>query len=134
MNTKVPAAAVTLVTTSLLLPPEAHALVNYWTAQTSNEGNFLPAECQPGSTNGATDNGREQLWLRGGFMVVLSLLAIFVLAALSTRFTQDTDRHAATKDLCSTLLPVIGTWIGTALAFYFSKESFAAARQTDALV
>jgi hypothetical protein len=39
------------------------------------------------------------------------------------------------KDILTALLPVLGTWVGTVLAFYFSKENFiAAAEQTSNLV
>jgi hypothetical protein len=39
------------------------------------------------------------------------------------------------KELFGILLPVIGTWIGTVLAFYFSKENFEAAnRSVSAMV
>jgi hypothetical protein len=34
---------------------------------------------------------------------------------------------AAAKDILATLLPVIGTWIGTVLAFFYSKENFESA-------
>lgn len=39
------------------------------------------------------------------------------------------------KDILGILLPVLGTWVGTVLAFYFSRENFiAAAQQTSNLV
>lgn len=41
------------------------------------------------------------------------------------------ETAAAAKDILTLLLPVVGTWIGTVLAFYFSRENFeAAARET----
>lgn len=38
----------------------------------------------------------------------------------------------ASKNVLSTLLPLIGTWVGTVLAFYFSKANFEAAAQSVA--
>lgn len=44
-------------------------------------------------------------------------------------------RFTFIKDVLTMLLPLIGTWVGTVLAFYFSKENFvAAADQTANLV
>lgn len=46
----------------------------------------------------------------------------------------DTDKIDKAKDilqiLFSAILPLFGTWIGTILAYYFSKENLAAANQT----
>jgi hypothetical protein len=44
-------------------------------------------------------------------------------------------RFALIRDTFTMLLPVLGTWVGTVLAFYFSRENFAeAAKQTANLV
>jgi hypothetical protein len=44
-------------------------------------------------------------------------------------------RHDNAKDILNILLPVIGTWMGTILAFYFSKDNFEAAnRQAKSLL
>jgi hypothetical protein len=84
-----------------------------------------------GSTNGATGDGRDQRRL-GFFLIAISVLGIIALVAFSIAFSQPGDRHATTKELFSTLLPMLGTWVGTVLAFYFSKENFAAAAQQTA--
>jgi hypothetical protein len=45
------------------------------------------------------------------------------------------ERFVYVKDILTIVLPLIGTWVGTILAFYFSRENFvAAARQTADLV
>ena len=38
-------------------------------------------------------------------------------------------KYDNTKDILNVLLPVIGTWMGTILAFYFSKDNFEAANR-----
>lgn len=44
-------------------------------------------------------------------------------------------RFSYVKDILAIILPLVGTWVGTVLAFYFSKENFvAAAKQTSDLV
>lgn len=62
---------------------------------------------------------------------MLGITAILVavnVAEVEKRFTY-------VKDVLTIVLPLIGTWVGTVLAFYFSRENFvAAARQTADLV
>jgi hypothetical protein len=72
----------------------------------------------------------------------LTTVGILGLAAISAAvFVVETDAGAADKkfalirDTFTMLLPVLGTWVGTVLAFYFSRENFAeAAKQTANLV
>jgi hypothetical protein len=87
-----------------------------------------------GSASGAPDGGRERFWVGVG-IVGVSLLGIFGLACFAIKYAGEPNRYATTKELFSTLLPVLSTWVGTILAFYFSKENFAAAaQQATALV
>ena len=68
------------------------------------------------------------LTVTGVLGTIAILVAIFVSQDLEKRF-------AYVKDILTILLPVLGTWVGTILAFYFSKENFAAAaQQTSDLV
>ncbi len=47
----------------------------------------------------------------------------------------DKERFVYVKDILTIILPLVGTWVGTVLAFYFSRENFvAAAKQTADLV
>lgn len=75
--------------------------------------------------------GREIiLWALGA----ITLLGTFALGA-SAYSSSNTAAFGQIKDILGMLLPVLGTWVGTVLAFYFSKENFvAAAEQTNALV
>ena len=54
-----------------------------------------------------------------GGIIGLSLLAILVL--------DGTDRTEMTRQVFSAVLPLLGTWVGTVLAFYFARESLQAA-------
>jgi hypothetical protein len=63
-----------------------------------------------------------------GFLGFVAILAAAFSPANSGSFAQ-------IKDIFGMLLPLLGTWVGTVLAFYFSKENFvAAAQQTSELV
>lgn len=57
----------------------------------------------------------------------LGLMAIIV-----SWYKPDADSFNRIKETLNILLPVFGAWVGTVLAYYFSKENFAAA--TRALV
>lgn len=67
-------------------------------------------------------------------LVVIGLLGL--VAIVTASFAQVKEgRFEYVKDILGMLLPVLGTWVGTVLAFYFSKENFvAAAQQTSNLV
>ena len=63
---------------------------------------------------------------------LLGFTAIMV-ALLSNE--PDKERFVYVKDILTIILPLVGTWVGTVLAFYFSRENFvAAAKQTADLV
>lgn len=63
---------------------------------------------------------------------LLGLTAIMV-ALLSKE--PDKERFVYVKDILTIILPLVGTWVGTVLAFYFSRENFvAAAKQSADLV
>jgi hypothetical protein len=69
----------------------------------------------------------------------LTVIGILGLAAILVAGFTDTGeiekRATLVKDILTSLLPVLGTWVGTVLAFYFSKDNFiAAAQQTSNLV
>jgi hypothetical protein len=64
-------------------------------------------------------------WL-ATIVVVVSLVAVALLGVMSTR---KGDAGAA-KDILTMILPMIGTWVGTVLAFYFGKEQLEAATRS----
>jgi len=66
------------------------------------------------------------------------LTAIAILGIASIAFTaiysEPGEVITAIKDILSLLLPVIGAWVGTVLAYFFSKDNFeSASRSTQAL-
>ena len=67
---------------------------------------------------------------------VLGLAAILSALLIGDTITVTADKKVALiRDTFTMLLPVLGTWVGTVLAFYFSRENFAeAAKQTANLV
>jgi len=64
-------------------------------------------------------------WL-ATIVVVISLGAVALLGGISIR---KGDAGAA-KDILTMILPMIGTWVGTVLAFYFGKEQLEAATRS----
>src|SRR5262249_12824994 len=70
---------------------------------------------------------RERLAL---LVIVFSFLVIGVISGLAIGLA-DKPGDAA-KNLLTILLPVLGTWVGTVLAFYFARENLAAAAAATA--
>ena len=59
------------------------------------------------------------------------VLGLAVLIMLTATAGQESD---TAKLLLSSILPLLGTWVGTVLAYYFAKENFeSAARATGRL-
>jgi hypothetical protein len=76
--------------------------------------------------------GRHVTYFALTIVFLLGFTAIMV-ALLSNE--ADKDRFTYVKDILTIILPLVGTWVGTVLAFYFSRENFvAAAKQTSDLV
>lgn len=97
-----------------------------------------PAASQPEIVDQAAF--RAKLGMRLVFWSTLSivLLAITIMGAagFTTWKTGDSDPVMESAHLLlTTLLPLFGTWVGTVLAFFYSKENFeAASRNTLAMV
>ena len=72
----------------------------------------------------------------GLHIVYFSLAVVGVLGTVAViALIFNPEAAASIKDMLSTLLPVLGTWVGSVLAFYFTKENYSeAARQTVDLV
>lgn len=77
----------------------------------------------------------------GTILVIFSvgLIAIVAISMIyfSSRVSTDEAKNAASvlatsKELLSALLPMFGTWIGTILAFYFTRENFESANRATA--
>lgn len=69
------------------------------------------------------------------FALAITGLLGFTAILVAINETSIEKRFTYVKDILTVVLPLIGTWVGTVLAFYFSRENFAAAsRQTADLV
>jgi hypothetical protein len=74
-----------------------------------------------------------------GIMIILLSVGILIyllaLARLYINASKDSDSFNHIKELFGMLLPVVSTWMGTVLAFYFTKENYEAAnRNVSAMV
>jgi hypothetical protein len=67
-------------------------------------------------------------------MIVLSVGLLITLSVIGFGIIKNTDsvsdKFKDIQALFGMLLPLIGTWVGTVLAYYFSKENFVAASQS----
>jgi hypothetical protein len=61
---------------------------------------------------------------------VLIVSGIVLVSSAAVLVTMATDRSAAADRAFSMLVPMIGTWIGTVIAYYFSGENFVKASQS----
>lgn len=76
---------------------------------------------------------REKIGRRVVYFALGAITILGVAGIASAAF--GTESFGGVKDILSMLLPVLGTWVGTVLAFYFSRDNFdAAAKQTSDLV
>lgn len=75
-------------------------------------------------------NGRSVLALSVALFSLLSLLGITIIGMFLAHNHGGPDSFKNVKDIIVMVLPVIGTWMGTVLAFYFSKENFEAANKS----
>lgn len=64
----------------------------------------------------------------------LTVTALLGISAIGVAFNvSDAEkRFSYVKDVLTIVLPLLGTWVGTVLAFYFSRENFVAAAQQSA--
>ena len=79
--------------------------------------------------NGA-DGFRAKLGSRLVLWSAIALTALGAIVIISAAITGKPDTiMGAAQLLLSALLPLFGTWVGTVLAFYYSKENYEAASQ-----
>jgi hypothetical protein len=78
----------------------------------------------------ASDSGVRE-WL--AFITVgLSILGIAIISGVAIILSTDTGRPDMARLVFSSILPLLGTWVGTVLAFYFARENLKAA--TDSTI
>jgi predicted transcriptional regulator len=67
-------------------------------------------------------------------ITTISLIGITILSAIVI-ISADTGAIVRAQSVFTAVLPLFGTWVGTVLAYYFSRENFeAASRSTQELV
>lgn len=74
---------------------------------------------------------RTRTWLALA-IVGLSVVGIAAVSAVAMIWASDADRPEAARLVFSAVLPLLGTWVGTVLAFYFARENLQAA--TDSTI
>jgi signal-transduction protein with cAMP-binding, CBS, and nucleotidyltransferase domain len=68
------------------------------------------------------------------FITIVTVIAITVLSVVAI-VTPDESASGRAQSIMNVVLPLFGTWIGTVLAYYFSRENFeSAAAQTQQLI
>lgn len=78
----------------------------------------------PENPPGPINESNFRHWLAGG-ITAISIVGAVVLGAVAVA-----TGNALAQTILSTVLPVIGTWVGTVLAYYFSKENIEAATRS----
>ena len=80
-----------------------------------------------GGKAGSTWNQWFREWL-ATIVVVISLIAVTVLGTIA--IIHSDNKGSSAQSILTMVLPMIGTWVGTVLAFYFGKEQLEAATRS----
>jgi hypothetical protein len=75
-----------------------------------------------------TADASTRKWLAAG-IVGASIVGIVLSSAVAILAAAD-DRADTSRLLFSAVLPLLGTWVGTVLAFYFARENLEAAAES----
>ena len=75
----------------------------------------------------ATDDVRARLGIRLVFWATWAVVSLGIVVLIAAYRLGPMEFRDASQLLLSSLLPLLGTWVGTVLAFYFTKENFEAA-------
>jgi hypothetical protein len=86
----------------------------------------------PQAMRSGTNNNISSPFDLAKWIVILSfgVIGFLGLAAMLAGTFADEQKFSFVKDILSILLPVIGAWAGTVLAYYFSKQNYESAAQT----
>lgn len=71
--------------------------------------------------------GKNVIYFSLGTVGALGIAAIVSTYFVSGEPDKVKEKYNLIRDTFTLLLPVLGTWVGTVLAFYFSRENFAEA-------
>src|SRR5436190_22372591 len=84
----------------------------------------MPDKARRGTGTAADVSTRK--WLAWG-IVGASIIAIVVISGVAIAFAGSSSRAETSRLVFSSVLPLLGTWVGTVLAFYFARENLQAA-------
>lgn len=65
-------------------------------------------------------------------IVSLSVVGVAVASAVALIFATEANRPEMARLVFASVLPLLGTWVGTVLAFYFARENLQAATESTA--
>jgi len=83
---------------------------------------------QPETPKKWTDNLKDYIAMS---IVLFTFVLVIILIYSAFGFVKEgKDIFSNAKDILGLILPMIGTWMGTVLAFYFSRENFEAASKS----
>lgn len=80
--------------------------------------------------NGTNGTEPEKMGHRDWLAMLLLIFSVFSVSALAVTIIVKNKDEAT--HVMSAVLPLLGSWVGTVLAFYFSKDNFAAATKSVA--
>jgi CBS domain-containing protein len=73
------------------------------------------------------DDNRARTWI--AFVVIgLGVVGIIIISGVAMALA--TDKDETSRLVFASVLPLLGTWVGAVLAFYFSRENLQAASET----
>ena len=88
------------------------------------------------ATEGKTQNESQSEWLSTRFWLAIGLTSVSVIGVIALSWVtisrSEADNTQLPMQVMTTVLPLIGTWVGTVLAYYFSKDNFEAATRSTA--
>jgi len=76
-----------------------------------------------------TSDASTRKWLAVG-IVAVSVGSIAVISAVAILAADGAERAEMSQLVFSAVLPLLGTWVGTVLAFYFARENLQAATES----
>jgi hypothetical protein len=62
-------------------------------------------------------------------VVVISIVGVIFLAITNILVAEPGERRETTNQVLSAVLPLLGTWVGTVMAYYFTRENYEAAAE-----
>jgi hypothetical protein len=63
-------------------------------------------------------------------VIAVGVLGVVVISVVAIGFATDANRPAMARLVFTATLPLLGTWVGTVLAFYFARENLETATQS----